>query len=52
MKNNKDISPLEQLYKAFKTVIKDWGIFEVVVFIIFIPISWIYLALRIFQELP
>lgn len=41
---------LGNLLRAFKNVIKDWGIFEVFFTVVFMPWSALYIAFRIIQE--
>ena len=46
--NDEDI--IDDGIKALKKVIKDWGIFELLLVVIFVPFSFIYIILRVLQE--
>jgi hypothetical protein len=39
------------LLKAYQKVTKDWGVFEFVLMIVFFPLSLLYLAFRMLQEM-
>jgi hypothetical protein len=42
---------MDTLLKAFQKVTRDWEAFEIVVFIVLFPLSGIYLAFRMLQEM-
>jgi len=37
--------------KALHSVVDDWEFIEIILFILFIPISLVYLGIRVFQEI-
>lgn len=41
---------MDELTKALKRVVEDWGIVEIVLFVMFFPFSLLYVLVRYIQE--
>ena len=41
---------MDELMRALKRVVEDWGVCEILLFVVFIPWSFLYLGLRLIQE--
>ncbi len=43
---------MDEFTVAFKRVIRDWGVFDIFLVVVFFPWSFLYILFRLIQEWP